>query len=215
MGWERGHRCLIFMQRLDRVCAEGVRSDRRCEAAPNAPTPNAGRDAGPGFAARRHFMSIGNWKHAPNVDAAAWACAEIWPRIRQALAPPPARAAAPPTSCSKQEVSRAALGSEVAARSSGAALLGSAAAAGSSGGARDSLPAGGSSGAGPDTEASHAEALPEFHLYGAYESHAARALHAPQSGIFVRGHAPTLKARRLSAVVPQHRPLSCIDAMQL
>lgn len=168
-------------------------------------------------------MSIGNWKHAPNVDAAAWACAEIWPRIRQTLAAAPAPAPAAPCSDSKQEGCRAALGSDLAASSSGTGSVGEAAASGS-GGVIDSLPAGDSSRVGAATGArsaaalhglgvggeaggggaalavhrgaAHAEALPEFHLYGAYESHAARALHAPERGVFVRGHAPTLEARR-------------------
>ena len=179
--------------------------------------------AGLGFAARQHFMSIGNWKHAPNLDAAAWACAEIWPRIRQTLAAAPAPAA--PLSDSRQEDCRAAAGGDLAASSSGTASAGDAAASGSRG-ARASLPdvdsnrmgaasgarsceAAGAPGPGVGGEAggggaalaghggaAHAEAPPELHLYGAYESHAARALHAPERGVFVKGHAPTLEARR-------------------
>lgn len=189
---------------------------------------NAGRVAGSGFAARRHFMSIGNWKHAPNLDAAAWACAEIWPRIRQGLAAAPAPAPAPPSLDSKQQGCRAAVGGDLTASSSGTASVGEAAASGS-GSVRGSLPAddsdrisavsgadsreaagaqgpgvgGEAGGGGPALKsknpvhrgAQHAEAPPEFHLYGAYESHAARALHAPERGVFVRGHAPTLEAR--------------------
>lgn len=37
------------------------------------PAPEEGPQAGvtsPGFGARRHFMTIGNWRHAPNMDAA-------------------------------------------------------------------------------------------------------------------------------------------------
>lgn len=38
------------------------------------PPPEEGgqhpRGASPGFGARRHFMTIGNWRHAPNMDAA-------------------------------------------------------------------------------------------------------------------------------------------------
>ena len=41
--------------------------------------------------------------------------------------------------------------------------------------------------------AAAAERLPELHLYGAYESHACRKLHAPDQGVFVKGHAPTLE----------------------
>lgn len=57
----------------------------------------------PDFAGRRHFLSIGNFRHAPNWDAVLWLKHAIWPRIRQALpqaqlhvvgayAPPKARA---------------------------------------------------------------------------------------------------------------------------
>jgi len=38
-----------------------------------------------GFEARQHFVSIGNFRHAPNWDAVLWLKQEIWPRIRQAL----------------------------------------------------------------------------------------------------------------------------------
>lgn len=37
------------------------------------PPPEEGLHSGdtsPGFSARRHFMTIGNWRHAPNMDAA-------------------------------------------------------------------------------------------------------------------------------------------------
>ncbi len=37
------------------------------------------------FAQRQHFMSIGNFRHAPNWDAVLWLKQEIWPRIRQQL----------------------------------------------------------------------------------------------------------------------------------
>ncbi|KAK9839692.1 hypothetical protein WJX81_006431 [Elliptochloris bilobata] len=59
----------------------GVPADKLC-LAPFFMRP--GHQPSPVFAARRHFMSIGNWKHAPNMDAAAWACREIWPQIRDA-----------------------------------------------------------------------------------------------------------------------------------
>lgn len=39
----------------------------------------------PGFAERQHFLSIGNFRHAPNWDAVLWLKHAIWPRIRQAL----------------------------------------------------------------------------------------------------------------------------------
>lgn len=38
-----------------------------------------------GFRSRRNFVSIGNFRHAPNWDAVLWLKQEIWPRIRQAL----------------------------------------------------------------------------------------------------------------------------------
>lgn len=63
--------------------------------------PNAVQQ--PDFAERRHFFSIGNFRHAPNWDAVLWLKHAIWPRIRQSLpqaqlhvagayAPPKARA---------------------------------------------------------------------------------------------------------------------------
>ena len=41
------------------------------------PEEEGGRPRGesPGFGARRHFMTIGNWLHAPNMDAAK-ACSQ-------------------------------------------------------------------------------------------------------------------------------------------
>jgi GT2 family glycosyltransferase/glycosyltransferase involved in cell wall biosynthesis len=39
----------------------------------------------PGFAARRDFVFVGSFLHAPNVDAALWLAREIWPRIHAAL----------------------------------------------------------------------------------------------------------------------------------
>lgn len=39
----------------------------------------------PGFAERQHFISIGNFRHAPNWDAVLWLKHAIWPRIRLAL----------------------------------------------------------------------------------------------------------------------------------
>jgi len=37
------------------------------------------------FAARRHFLTIGNFRHAPNWDAVLWLKNTIWPLIRQQL----------------------------------------------------------------------------------------------------------------------------------
>ena len=39
----------------------------------------------PAFEARQHFIMIGSFMHAPNVDAARWCKQAIWPLIRQAL----------------------------------------------------------------------------------------------------------------------------------
>jgi len=39
----------------------------------------------PSFASRQHFMSIGNFRHAPNWDAVLWLKEEIWPLIRAQL----------------------------------------------------------------------------------------------------------------------------------
>ena len=43
--------------------------------------------AAPPFEERKHFLMIGNWRHLPNLDSARWACNEVWPALRQALAP--------------------------------------------------------------------------------------------------------------------------------
>lgn len=43
--------------------------------------------AAPPFEQRKHFLMIGNWRHPPNLDSARWACNEVWPALRQALAP--------------------------------------------------------------------------------------------------------------------------------
>lgn len=42
--------------------------------------PNA-----PAFAERQHFISIGNFRHAPNWDAVLWLKQQLWPLIRQQL----------------------------------------------------------------------------------------------------------------------------------
>jgi glycosyltransferase involved in cell wall biosynthesis len=39
----------------------------------------------PGFEQRQHFLSIGNFRHAPNWDSVLWLKHAIWPRIRQVL----------------------------------------------------------------------------------------------------------------------------------
>ncbi|WP_347329971.1 glycosyltransferase [Marinimicrobium locisalis] len=39
----------------------------------------------PGYEARRHFISIGNFRHAPNWDAVLWLKHELWPRIHARL----------------------------------------------------------------------------------------------------------------------------------
>jgi len=39
----------------------------------------------PGFEARQHFIMIGSFQHAPNLDAARWCKQAIWPLIHQAL----------------------------------------------------------------------------------------------------------------------------------
>jgi glycosyltransferase involved in cell wall biosynthesis len=43
------------------------------------------RPAAPGFAERAHFLSIGNFRHAPNWDAVLWMKNTLWPLIRQRL----------------------------------------------------------------------------------------------------------------------------------
>ncbi len=42
-------------------------------------------DCGKGFAERAHFVTIGNFRHAPNWDAVLWLKNAIWPLIRQQL----------------------------------------------------------------------------------------------------------------------------------
>lgn len=39
----------------------------------------------PNFKQRQHFMTIGNFRHAPNWDAVLWLKQEIWPLIREKL----------------------------------------------------------------------------------------------------------------------------------
>ncbi|MBC9250745.1 glycosyltransferase [Pseudomonas alcaligenes] len=39
----------------------------------------------PTFAERAHFLSIGNFRHAPNWDAVLWLKQQLWPLIRQRL----------------------------------------------------------------------------------------------------------------------------------
>lgn len=42
-------------------------------------------DSLPGFEQRQHFMTIGNFRHAPNWDAVLWLKQQIWPLIRAQL----------------------------------------------------------------------------------------------------------------------------------
>lgn len=42
-------------------------------------------EEGPAFEHRQHFLSIGNFLHAPNLDAVEFLHQEIWPLIRKAL----------------------------------------------------------------------------------------------------------------------------------
>ena len=43
------------------------------------------RTDGPEFEQRSHFVTIGNFRHAPNWDAVLWLKEEIWPKIRAEL----------------------------------------------------------------------------------------------------------------------------------
>ncbi len=185
------------------------------------------RAAAPDFGARRHFMSIGNWKHAPNMDAAAWACREIWPHMRDALAAAPAPGTAPGPTLELPRTPARALDSQAAPTAASQPV-------GASGGPRQT---GGSSRERADSPAAPASACasgrsaasgraggaaavgahsdwrggaaPELHLYGAYESHAARALHDPADRVFVCGHAPTLEVRRLARMPACHVSMPC------
>ncbi len=66
--------------------------------APRSPyAPGAAQQQpSPGFAARSHFMMIGNFKHPPNMDSVEWACQEVWPLVRSALASSGGGAGPPP-----------------------------------------------------------------------------------------------------------------------
>jgi len=46
---------------------------------------DAAKQQTPSFEERQHFMTIGNFRHAPNWDAVLWLKQEIWPLIRQQL----------------------------------------------------------------------------------------------------------------------------------
>lgn len=48
-------------------------------------TPTQKISETPNFEQRQHFLSIGNFRHAPNWDSVLWLKHAIWPRIRQAL----------------------------------------------------------------------------------------------------------------------------------
>ena len=43
------------------------------------------RPGAPSFIDRQHFISIGNFRHAPNWDAVLWLKQQLWPLIRQQL----------------------------------------------------------------------------------------------------------------------------------
>lgn len=47
------------------------------------PPPTA--EALPPFGTRRHFVSIGNFKHPPNLDSVKWLADELWDAVRQRL----------------------------------------------------------------------------------------------------------------------------------
>lgn len=54
-------------------------------AAPGAAAAAAPQPC-PGFAERRDFMMIGNFRHLPNFDSVQWTCSEVWPLLRRRLA---------------------------------------------------------------------------------------------------------------------------------
>lgn len=59
-----------------------------CDEAASDAEPAAtgfGFGAQNGFEQRRHFMTIGGFKHPPNVDAVRWLASSIWPLIRAQL----------------------------------------------------------------------------------------------------------------------------------
>jgi hypothetical protein len=39
----------------------------------------------PTFSDRSGFVTIGNFRHAPNLDSVAWLCGEVWPLVRASL----------------------------------------------------------------------------------------------------------------------------------
>ena len=43
------------------------------------------RQALPGFEGRKNFMTVGNFRHAPNEDAVRWLASSLWPKIREKL----------------------------------------------------------------------------------------------------------------------------------
>src|SRR5690606_24068137 len=49
--------------------------------------PPADLNALPGFAAREHFIAIGNFRHEPNWDSVLWLKHQLWPLIRRRCAP--------------------------------------------------------------------------------------------------------------------------------
>ena len=65
------------------------------------------------FEQRQHFLSIGNFRHAPNWDAVLWMKTQVWPLIRQQLPDaqlhiygaytPPKATALPTISCASRK----------------------------------------------------------------------------------------------------------------
>ncbi|MCU6434247.1 glycosyltransferase [Undibacterium sp. Jales W-56] len=49
------------------------------------PSPGASEIPRPAFGQRTHFLSIGNFRHAPNWDSVLWLKHALWPKLRQRL----------------------------------------------------------------------------------------------------------------------------------
>lgn len=49
------------------------------------PFPTKAETSPAPFAARAGFAFLGNYRHAPNLDAARWLVGEVWPEVRRAL----------------------------------------------------------------------------------------------------------------------------------
>jgi O-antigen biosynthesis protein len=50
-----------------------------------SPSPHPGLESRPELSRRQHFISIGNFRHAPNWDAVLWLKHRVWPLIRARL----------------------------------------------------------------------------------------------------------------------------------